>query len=284
MKAMIHRRGALFAFDSKAGFQTASHHFKRQEKAGITVEYIDAAAIRQMEPSLSDAIVGAAYFPDSCHVSDPRLITEALFEAALARNIGFTRAAVTSIEAHNGVIIHCDGKNDIKADRAVIALGAWSKKLAADVGDKVPLDTERGYNVSFKGVTDRLRRPVSFQGHGFVTTPLDTGLRIGGAVELGGLDLPPNHARTRALYTKAQRLIRDLPAFGTGEIWMGFRPSIPDSLPVIGRSRNSPHIIHAFGHGHYGLTQSAATARLVADLIAERSLPIDLSAFSPQRF
>jgi len=103
-------------------------------------------------------------------------------------------------------------------------------------------------------------------------------------VELGGLDLPPNHARSRALHARATGFLRDLPAYETGTRWMGFRPSIPDSLPVIGRSRAAAHVIYAFGHGHYGLTQSAATGRLVADLLAARAPAIDLAPFSPQRF
>jgi D-amino-acid dehydrogenase len=138
--------------------------------------------------------------------------------------------------------------------------------------------------VSFPEAGHALSRPVSFFGQGFVATPLTTGLRIGGAVELGGLALPPNHARTRALHGKAQRLLRDLPAFDSGTVWMGHRPSIPDSLPVIGFARGGQEVVYAFGHGHYGLTQSAATARLVADLVAGRAPAIDLAAFSPQRF
>jgi D-amino-acid dehydrogenase len=166
----------------------------------------------------------------------------------------------------------------------VLAAGAWSKPLAQGLGDRIPLDTERGYNVSFPGATTQISRPVSFEGHGFVVTPLDTGLRVGGAVELGGLNLPPNHDRTRALHAKAKRFVRGVPEIGEGTMWMGFRPCIPDSLPVIGHARKTRDVVYAFGHGHYGLTQSAGTAGLVADLIAGRTPPIDLSPFSPQRF
>ena len=285
MEKMIHRRGGLFAFQSHDEFRTALPHFKRQEAAGIRVEYLDGPEVRQMEPALTDTIAGAAFFPDAAHVTDPYLITMALYEAARARNIDFLQASVKAIDlVERGAVVRFDGRDPIAFDRVVVAMGAWSKTIAATVGDHVPLDTERGYNISFPGSTRYLNRPVSFQGSGFVATPLDTGLRLGGAVELAGLKLPPNHARTRALYKKAERFIRDLPSFDQGTVWMGFRPSIPDSLPVIGYSQNSPLVVHAFGHGHYGLTQSAATARLVADLVAGRQPPIDLSSFSPQRF
>ncbi|CAM5183473.1 D-amino-acid dehydrogenase OS=Bosea thiooxidans OX=53254 GN=ARD30_12655 PE=4 SV=1 [Bosea thiooxidans] len=111
-----------------------------------------------------------------------------------------------------------------------------------------------------------------------------SGFRIGGAVEFGGLEAPPNHARTKRLYDKAATMIEGLPAFESGRLWMGFRPSLPDSLPVIGTASRNPHVFHAFGHGHYGMTQSHATAGLVAALVAGRKPAIDLSPFSPRRF
>jgi D-amino-acid dehydrogenase len=284
MERMIHRRGGLFAFDSHDAFRAALPHFKRQQNAGIHIDYLDGPEVRQMEPGLSETVAGAAFFPDAAHVSDPHQVTLTLFEAARARNIGFLKANLKAIVASDEPTLHLEGRDPVRFDRVILSLGAWSKPFAAQVGDRVPLDTERGYNVSFPGVTRQLTRPVSFQGHGFVATPLDTGLRIGGAVELGGLSLPPNHARTEALYAKAQRFFRDLPAFEEGTVWMGHRPSIPDSLPVIGYARRSRSVIHAFGHGHYGLTQSAATGKLVADLVMGRNPPIDLSRFSPSRF
>lgn len=284
IESMIHRRGCLFLFDDRSLMQSMKHHFELQEKAGVSVHLLDASEVRQMEPGLTDRFVGAAFFPDSAHVSDPRAITLALYEAARARSIDHLKAEITSIETEPTIRLNAKDQDAVNVDAVVIAAGAWSKELAASVGDRIPLDTERGYNITFPGATRLLNRPVSFQGHGFVSSPLDIGLRIGGAVELGGLHLTPNHERTKAMYQKAGRFFRDLPAFEDGTIWMGFRPSIPDSLPVIGYSTKSRRVVHAFGHGHYGLTQSAATGRLVADLIAERAPAIDLTRFSPQRF
>ena len=284
IESMIHRRGCLFLFDDRSLMQSMKHHFELQEKAGVSVHLLDASEVRQMEPGLTDRFVGAAFFPDSAHVSDPRAITLALYEAARARSIDHLKAEITSIETEPTIRLNAKDQDAVNVDAVVIAAGAWSKELAASVGDRIPLDTERGYNITFPGATRLLNRPVSFQGHGFVSSPLDIGLRIGGAVELGGLHLPPNHERTKAMYQKAGRFFRDLPAFEDGTIWMGFRPSIPDSLPVIGYSTKSRRVVLAFGHGHYGLTQSAATGRLVADLIAERAPAIDLTRFSPQRF
>jgi D-amino-acid dehydrogenase len=128
-----------------------------------------------------------------------------------------------------------------------------------------------------------VRRQLIFGGHGFVITPLSTGLRIGGAVELAGLERPPNFARSRAMLEKARRFLPGLRTDG-GREWMGYRPSLPDSLPVIGRARGAPGIFYAFGHGHLGLTQAAATGRLIRDLVSGQSSTIDLSPFDPYRF
>ncbi len=284
MAAMIHRRGALFVFDTAGRYEAGKVKAARQRGFGIEVDALDVHELRQMEPGLSDALVGATYYPSAAHVTDPRLMTEALFAAAGLRGIRFERATVSAITAQGGLRVVCEGRDPILADRVVVAAGAWSRPLAQGLGDRIPLDTERGYNVSFPGATSQIARPVAFDGHGFVATPLDTGLRIGGAVELGGLKLAPNHERTRALHTKAKRFLRDVPAFETGTVWMGFRPCIPDSLPVIGHAKETRDVVYAFGHGHYGLTQSAATGGIVADLIAGRRPPIDLAPFSPGRF
>jgi D-amino-acid dehydrogenase len=116
-----------------------------------------------------------------------------------------------------------------------------------------------------------------------VVTPLACGIRVGGAVEFAGLDAPPNYGRSKALLAKAKRFLPSLKTEG-GVEWMGFRPSLPDSLPAIGTATGDARVVYAFGHGHLGLTQAAATARIVADLIADRSAVLDLAPFRPQRF
>lgn len=284
LHSFFHERGSLYLFDNQQTYQAARDTYAHQRALGIHVDELNADEIRQMEPALNDKIIAAGYFPDAGHISDPRLLTEILFARAMERGIPFLKDDIETIAAGDHVTITGPDHRHYTFDRAVIAAGAWSKPLATQLGDTIPLDTERGYNISFPGVTGLLNRPVSFQGYGFVATPMETGLRIGGAVELGGLKLQPNHARTRALYARAQNFVKGLPAYETGTEWMGFRPSLPDSLPVIGRAKASPNVLYAFGHGHYGLTQSAATAGLLADLIAGRPTPIDLAPFAPDRF
>ena len=165
----------------------------------------------------------------------------------------------------------------------VVAAGAWSHRLAAQLDDNIPLETERGYNTTLPVDAFDVKRQLIFSRHGVVVTPLETGLRIGGAVELGGLELPPDYRRSKAMLEKTRQFLPGLKTEG-GREWMGYRPSLPDSLPVIGRSRNSPNIVYAFGHGHLGLTQAAATGKLVRDLVAGAAPDLDLTPFSPQRF
>jgi D-amino-acid dehydrogenase len=284
LAGQIHRKGGLYAFTDRNALAEASEIARRQAEFGITVDMLRPEELRQFEPALKDKFVGATFHSDTAHISDPLALTLALFEAALARGATFEKSEVSNISTAERPALIGRGGFQRVVDRAVVAAGAWSKPLAAALGDRVPLDTERGYNVSFPGVTGLTSRPIGFEGHGFVMTPLESGLRIGGAVEFGGLEAAPNHARTKTLYDKATGFVEGLPAFETGKLWMGFRPSLPDSLPVIGAASRNPNVLYAFGHGHYGMTQSTATAGLIADLIAGREPAIDLAPFSPRRF
>ena len=281
---LIHHRGSLYAFDNQAAFERQKSYFARLKEIGVDLHLLNNDEMRQLEPALSKRFVAAAYHANTAHVSDPREITTALFDAALARGIGFHRGVVAAVETRDRPTLRLDDGASLSADRIVLAAGVWSRPLAKMLGDKIPLESERGYNVSFPGATNIISRPISFDGHGFVTSPLDSGLRVGGAVEFAGLRAEPNHARTRALYDKAAQFISGVPAFETGRVWMGHRPSLPDSLPVIGQSTASSAVLYAFGHGHYGLTQSAATGRLIAELLDGGPTSIDLSPFSAQRF
>ena len=155
---------------------------------------------------------------------------------------------------------------------AVIAAGAWSRPLCRLLGDDVPLDTERGYNLTLPKGSLGLSRMILFEGEGFVTTPLDIGDRLGGAVEFGGLSLPPNYKRVDAMIGRARRFLPDA-SFEGGTRWMGFRPSLPDTLPVISSASSCDRIIYAFGHAHHGLTQSALTGEIVGALVSRQAAP-----------
>jgi D-amino-acid dehydrogenase len=170
-----------------------------------------------------------------------------------------------------------------RADQVVLAAGAWSHLLARTLGDRIPLETERGYNTTFPTAGFDLRTHLTFADHGFVVSKIGEGLRVGGAVELGGLRLPPNYKRAETLLRKARDFLPGFDPQG-GTQWMGFRPSLPDSLPIISRAPRADRVIYAFGHGHLGLTQSAGTAELVAALAGWRDPAISLAPFDSGRF
>lgn len=286
---LLRPRGQLSVWTDPAAFARFPALAERQRGFGVSVEILSAAQVAALEPAFARAaaagtIVGGALYPDGPHVADPALLTETLGKRALERGARLVNAQIQGFEDASGrVTARCDGGVSITVDRAVLALGAWSKPLAATVGDAVPLDTERGYNVTTAPGALGLTRPVMYEGHGFVTSPLDSGDRIGGAVEFAGLDAPPNYARVDALLGKLRRFLPELSAV-EGVRRLCFRPSIPDSLPVIGPASRLPAVIHAFGHGHYGLTQAAVTAELVAALIDRKSPALPLAPYAPTRF
>jgi len=180
------------------------------------------------------------------------------------------------------VIVH-GAEAKLTASRVIVAAGAWSRQLALSLGDRIPLDTERGYNTTLPETNFDLRTHVTFADHGFVVSRIRDAVRIGGAVELAGLARRPNYRRAEVLRDKVSAFLPGLAVDG-GEEWMGFRPSLPDSLPVIDRSPRTDRIIYAFGHGHLGLTQAAGTAELVRALVYGAAPPLDPSRFSARRF
>lgn len=276
--------GNLQLYESEAELAAAMPGWEARAREGIAFEHVRGERLAELQPGLSPRFTVGTFTPHWQTVSDPYHFALALFRTVMARGAGLVHGEVVGVTATaEGVELRlADGKM-LKASRAVIAGGAWSRPLAKSLGDSVPLETERGYNTTLPPGAFDLRRQLTFGGHGFVVTPLSTGIRVGGAVELGGLKAPPNFKRSAAMLTKAARFLPGLRTEG-GKQWMGFRPSLPDSLPVIGPATASPRVLYAFGHGHLGLTQSAATGRLIADLAAGRRPSIPLDPFRPDRF
>lgn len=276
--------GTLDLYDSEASFRRADADWRAKAKAGFKFTAVGRREIDELQPGLAPQFTHGIYGADGIQVNDPAGLTRAIAARLLDRGGRMIEGTAVSISpAAEGARIMLEGGGSIEGRTVVVACGAWSKTLAAGLGDRLPLETERGYNTTLPTPGIALKRQLYFNDHAFVVTPLADGVRVGGAVELGGLSLPPNYARSRALLDKARRFLPGLSAEG-GREWMGFRPSMPDSLPVIGHATGSKSVIYAFGHGHLGLTQSAATGRLVADLAAGRPAEIPLEPFRPQRF
>jgi D-amino-acid dehydrogenase len=309
--SMLREDGSLELYENEAEFHASLPGWKARDRFGIEYRHLTKADLPGYQPGLSDRFTAGTFVSGWKTVSDPKDLGKAIWRYAETRGASFVRgdvalATATRMSAsdwpppsssmgevpseargwspsHGRIVIQLRHGKTIMARRLVIAAGAWSHLLARQFGEKIPLETERGYNTTLPPGAFDIKRQLIFSGHGLVVTPLATGIRIGGAVELAGIHRPPNFARSKAMLEKAKRFLPGLDASG-GREWMGFRPSLPDSLPVIGRSRDNPNVYLAFGHGHLGLTQAAATGRLIRGLILGQTPAIDLSPFSAQRF
>jgi D-amino-acid dehydrogenase len=284
-QALLHTDGNLHLYESQAEWQAALPGWRIRAEHGIAFEHLrDAHAIAQWQPGLSADIVAATWVPGWQRIDDPQLLCERVASSFVQAGGRLARAqAQALVPTPAGVRITLNAGGHVLAQHVVVAAGAWSHRLARTLGDVIPLETERGYNTTLPPGAFDLRRQLTFGGHGFVVTPIAGGVRVGGAVELGGLDARPNYRRSQTLLDRAKRFLPALNIEG-GTPWMGFRPSLPDSLPVIGPAPGEPRVLYAFGHGHLGLTQAAATAELVATLASGKPLAIDLAPFRAQRF
>lgn len=275
---MVRRTGQLQLYEGLREFRASLPGWQVRAAHGIDFRQLEGAAIADIQPGLSPRFTHATFTPEWRSVTDPRAYTLALASRFQAQG-GNIRIENIKALLPDGVL----SETATHQGRVVLAAGAHSHHLARTLGVWIPLETERGYNTTLpQGALD-LRVQLTFTGHGFVISSLDCGIRIGGAVELGGLNLPPNMSRADAMLKKAAAFLPGLQTSG-GVRWMGFRPSLPDSLPAIGALPGYPDILCAFGHGHLGLTQSTATAELIADLLTGQEPPLNMRPFLPGRF
>ncbi|MBB3770533.1 D-amino-acid dehydrogenase [Angulomicrobium tetraedrale] len=284
LRPLVRRDGNLQLYESEAEWQAALPGWEARASEGIRFEHARGERLAELQPGLSPRFTVGTFTPHWQTVADPYRFAMTLFDTVIARGGTITHGEAVRLEpGPDGVRVHLADGSRLLAGQVVLAGGAWSRPLAKGLGDAVPLETERGYNTTLPGTAFDLRRQLTFGGHGFVVSPLVTGIRVGGAVELGGLTAPPNFRRSEAMLKKAATFLPGLRTEG-GRQWMGFRPSMPDSLPVIGPSTADPRVFYAFGHGHLGLTQSAATGRLIAELAGGRPPSIPIDSFRPDRF
>jgi glycine/D-amino acid oxidase-like deaminating enzyme len=279
---LLRYEGCLYLYREETLPKDAEWAARLRDEMGVRQHRLTAAEVGEMEPALPP-VAGGLFFPDAAHITDPAALTKRMAAEAELLGASFQRARVEQLAPQNGGTIQLTcGDLTVDAHTIVLAAGAWSRSLALQVGDKIPLDTERGYHVEFDMDSPLIKRPVSPIDLGFYLTPMASRLRVAGTVELGGLAAPLNPTRIDLLERGARKLFPNLgPVRGR---WLGFRPSLPDSLPVIGRSRHCKNLIHAFGHGHLGVTLAGITGQAVAGLIERRSAAPDLSAFRPDRF
>jgi D-amino-acid dehydrogenase len=283
LSGALHRSGALTVYESEAGFRRDAAEWALKRSHGIEVENLTGAEARALEPALGAIVHCAAFTPQWSHVDDPKQLVDTLRAWLQAQGVAILTGAVSDIADAGALSVLLEDGRAIPAAKVVVAAGAWSGALVRRLGDRVLLESERGYNATLPDPGVALGREVIFAERKFVATPLNCGLRIGGAAEFGGLRAPANFGRSEALLRIASRYLPGLNMIGATN-WAGHRPATPDSLPVIGASPRRPNVFYAFGHGHLGLTQAATTGRLIADLICGRPPQISLAPFAIGRF
>jgi D-amino-acid dehydrogenase len=281
----LRQTGNLYLYDNAGDVERAKADISARRGLGIEVEMIGASELGQLEPGLPQAYAGAAFFPNTYFVSDPGVMVAALAAAARAAGARVVRAKVDRLGRVAGGVELAgagpDGPLRLRAARAVIAAGARSRGLARQAGDRVPLDTERGYHVEWD-VAPPVSRPTCRISYGFYFCPMAGRLRSAGTVELGGLSAPASPHRIARIAEATRATFPELPA--PSRSWLGFRPSMPDSLPVIGPSKGGPEVLLAFGHGHIGLTLAPVTAALIEAHVAGHAPEPDIEAVLPARF
>jgi D-amino-acid dehydrogenase len=222
--------------------------------------------------------------PQWAHFNDPKSLTHSIRDWLLGQGVKLSVGEVRNVTPGAGSPLAVKvNDGSLQVDRVVIAAGVWSAKLAHRLGDHVLLESERGYNMTLPRSGISVTRELVFAERKFVATPLSCGLRIGGAAEFGGLNAAPNFKRSQALVELARQYLPDLQTEG-GTSWAGHRPTTPDSLPVIGCSKQRANVFYAFGHGHLGLTLAATTGRLLSDLIFGKQSSVDMSPYDIGRF
>ena len=284
IESLLGAAGALHVYESEESWRRDRGNRERRRANGVAFRELDPSEVYELEPALANIVHRGINFDDVFHLRNPHAVVDGLARAFVQWGGHLRHAEVKSIAIGvPGLLEVVSSGERLLADRVVIAAGAWSTRLLGPLAADIPLDTERGYHVMFPEAASLLNRPVAPVDGGFFMTPMEGGLRAAGTVEFAGLDAPPRPARVEALTAAVRRLLPDIgdPA----ESWLGFRPTLPDSLPAIGPLASDPRILCAFGHQHLGMTLGGITGKLIAELVDGSAAPsVDLAPFRPDRF
>ena len=279
---LVEKKGIIYVWTNK-NLKSRKFEIKVRDDLGIKQKLLSQKEVLSLEPNLNPVFDSGVIYEDSMHAKDPHGILKEIFKLFLKKGGKFIQENIKSLRqiSENETIIKSETE-EYKFEKSVIASGAFSKHLTDQLGEKIPLDTERGYHVHFKGMENLISRPVIFLDRGFGLTPMNQGLRAVGTVELGGLKNPPSKKRIKYVVNCAKELLPQLEEHN--DEWLGFRPTLPDFLPILGPSLNNKNIIYAFGHHHLGWTLGAVTGKIVSGIVAEEKTNLDLSPYSSKRF
>jgi D-amino-acid dehydrogenase len=285
MPELIQRKGWLMVYRNAAQFEAARREVDMLRRYGVRAEELTAEEVHAREPALAADVHHAIDFPDCAHTPDPHVLVRRLAEAFTARGGQVVKARITSLDRGVGGQwrLQAASGSQEEADGVVIAAGIDSGDLAKKAGTPLPLESERGYSLTLPVDGHGLQGPLLGGDLRVGITPMESQLRIAGTVELASPDAPPDFRRAETAFSYVRSLLPGLDAEPAGH-WMGHRPSLPDSVPVISPAPGSPNVFFAFGHGHLGITTGAVTGRLIADMVAGRQCEMDVHPFRAARF
>ena len=281
LEGLVENNGILYIWNEK-DLKSRKLEIKVRDELGVKQQLVSKKEIHDLEPNIKKFYHGGVYYPYARHARNPKKILLKLFELFLKKGGRFKKMNIKDIRFDNEKPIFLSDNDQFNFDKVVIACGAFSKKLTDKLDEKIPLDTERGYHVHFKNCDHLLSRPVIFSNRGFGITPMEQGLRVVGTVEFGGLDNPISKSRIKNLVTNAKYMLGDLPDHK--DEWLGFRPTLPDFLPVMGPSKNYKNVFYCFGHHHLGWTLGPISGKIVSGMIAKENTNLNLDPYSSLRF
>lgn len=283
-EAMLHMDGHLVLVETAASIGAAHREQAQLTAYGVAATWLSPGEVANLAPDIAAPVAGALHFHGSGHVDDPHAVCVALFDAFRAAGGNFVQETVTGLAPQaSGFTLTTPNGTRRTSPRVLLAAGAWSKPLAEQCGYNVPLETERGYHLTLAGAMPQFTIPVASLERKVIMTPMSTGLRMTGTVELAGRKLPPDPHRF-ALLRKHMKALLPQTDPAQASTWMGFRPSLPDHLPMLGRAPRHPGLFFAFGHQHLGLTLAGVTARIIADACAGRDEELPMAPFAVDRF
>ena len=284
LDGLIEKKGIMYVWEKK-GIKSRKIEINIREKLGVQQKILNPKEVHDLEPNLKPFYDGGVFYEYARHARNPKKIIEKLFADFIKKGGKFKKTNINNINFKDQKPILITENNKLLFDKVVIACGAFSKKLTDKLDEKIPLDTERGYHIHFKNYSNLLSRPVVWADRGFGITPMEQGLRVVGTVEFGGLENPLSKSRIKNLILNAKDMLNGLPENEDHEDeWLGFRPTLPDFLPVIGKSKNYNNVYYSFGHHHLGWTLGAISGKIVSKMILGEKTNLDLSPYSSSRF
>ncbi|WP_440930526.1 NAD(P)/FAD-dependent oxidoreductase [Candidatus Pelagibacter sp.] len=281
LEGLVENKGILYIWNDK-DLKSRELEIKVREELGVEQQLVNKHEIHDLEPHIRPFYHAGVFYPYARHARNPKKILLKFFDLFMKKGGKFNKLNIKDIEFDGDKPTFITEAQRFVFDKAVIACGAFSKKLTDNLGEKIPLDTERGYHVHFKNCDHLLSRPVIFQNRGFGVTPMEQGLRVVGTVEFGGLENPLSKSRIKNLINNAKYMFGDLPDHE--DEWLGFRPTLPDFLPVMGPSKKYKNIFYCFGHHHLGWTLGPISGKIVSGMIAEENTNLNLNPYSSSRF